>query len=84
MVWDPQTLRKYNSTSPFRMINQLRNELKERSVKQNIKETKISPPNISNNHISKNGNTDRLNKASKQPEKETFFYSGNSTQKNNS
>jgi hypothetical protein len=29
MPWDPGVLRKYNSTSHFRLINQLRNELRD-------------------------------------------------------
>ena len=35
MAWDPSVLRKYSTTSHFRLLNQVRNELKSNPLSRN-------------------------------------------------
>lgn len=34
MAWDPALLRKYNSTNHFKLLNQVRNDLKEQPIQR--------------------------------------------------
>ena len=40
MAWDPSLLRKYNSTSHFRLLNQLRGELKDQPIQRPLVTTR--------------------------------------------
>ncbi|NDG73955.1 MAG: hypothetical protein EBX49_01135 [Synechococcaceae bacterium WB8_1B_136] len=46
MAWDPTLLRKYNATGHFRLLNQVRNELKEQPIQRPLV-TSRSPSNRS-------------------------------------
>jgi hypothetical protein len=38
MAWDPALMRKYNNTGHFRLLNQLRSELKNHPIQRSTKE----------------------------------------------
>jgi hypothetical protein len=46
MGWDPALMRKYNNTGHFRLLNQLRSELKAHPIQRETKQVSevVSPP----------------------------------------
>ena len=40
MAWDPSLLRKYNTTGHFRLLNQLRGELKDQPIQRPLSTTR--------------------------------------------
>ncbi|MBM5788256.1 MAG: hypothetical protein ACKOCA_06625 [Vulcanococcus sp.] len=43
MSWDPSLLRKYNITSHFRLLNQVRSELREQPIQRPLSGTRPEP-----------------------------------------
>ena len=43
MSWDPSLLRKYNITSHFRLLNQVRSELQEQPIQRPLSGTRPEP-----------------------------------------
>jgi len=43
MAWDPALLRKYNTTGHFRLLNQVRAELKEQPIQRPLVTTRSAP-----------------------------------------
>ena len=76
MAWDPQTLRRYNSTSPFRLINQVRNELKEKLKKQKNQDSRNLETSFQTSQNIKTEKSIPLNSSKKLPDRNTFYYSG--------
>ncbi len=43
MAWDPSLLRKYNITSHFRLLNQVRSELRDQPIQRPLSGTRPEP-----------------------------------------
>lgn len=43
MAWDPTLLRKYNTTGHFRLLNQLRGELKDQPIQRPLSTSRPEP-----------------------------------------
>ncbi len=43
MAWDPSLLRKYNTTGHFRLLNQLRGELKDQPIQRPLSTSRPEP-----------------------------------------
>ena len=44
MAWDPALLRKYNTTSHFRLLNQIRSELREQPIQRPLVTARSAAP----------------------------------------